>query len=141
MERLRTPCALRVSPGKGAIDRTVYGTTRLSTQSYYTHHTQQLSKAAVTYDAKAILKAITSLKQKTFGGVRGREVDCILVVPDRPTAASRRARVRPGSIRPTAPPPRCRERFEVSESERPTDRPSCVLTANDALGPLFKAVT
>ena len=59
----------RRSTGAGAIDRTVYGTTRLSTQSYYTHHTQQLSKAAVTYDAKAILKAITSLKQKTFGGV------------------------------------------------------------------------
>ena len=58
--------------GKGAIDRTRYGSTRISTKSYFTHHTQQMSKAAVMYDAKAIRKQVTYLKQRAFGcAVRG----------------------------------------------------------------------
>ena len=51
----------RRSTGKGATDRTVYGTTRVSTKSFYTHHTQQM------YDAKAIRKQVTYLKQRAFG--------------------------------------------------------------------------
>ena len=44
---------------RGAVDRTQYGTTRISTKSYFTHHTQQIAKAAVMYDARAILKRVT----------------------------------------------------------------------------------
>ena len=58
---------MRRSTGKHATDRTVYGTTRVSTKSFYTHHTQQMSKAAVMYDAKAIRKQVTYLKQRAFG--------------------------------------------------------------------------
>ena len=59
----------RRSQGKGAVDRTQYGTTRVSTKSFYTHHTQQMSKAAVMYDAKAIRKQVglTGFKQHAFG--------------------------------------------------------------------------
>ena len=42
----------------------------MSTKSFYTHHThhtQQMSKAAVMYDAKAIRKQVTYLKQRAFG--------------------------------------------------------------------------
>ena len=31
-------------------------------KSYFTHHTQQIAKAAVMYDARAILKRVTVLK-------------------------------------------------------------------------------
>ena len=37
--------------GRGGIDRTKYGQTRASPKSYYVHHTQQISKAAVLFDA------------------------------------------------------------------------------------------
>ena len=50
---------------RGAVDRvlvfTRYGTKRISTKSYFTHHTQQISKAAVMYDARAIFKRVTVL--------------------------------------------------------------------------------
>ena len=49
--------------GRGATDRTKYGSTRGSPKSYYVHHTQQISKAAVLYDAMAIRKQILSLRQ------------------------------------------------------------------------------
>ena len=49
--------------GRGATDRTKYGSTRGSPTSYYVHHTQQISKAAVLYDAMAIRKQILSLRQ------------------------------------------------------------------------------
>ena len=50
--------------GRGAVDRTRYGTTRISTKSYFTpHRSQQIAKAAVMYDARAILKRVTVLKQ------------------------------------------------------------------------------
>mgnify|MGYP006974839148 CR=1 FL=1 len=42
------------SKGKGAADRTRYGRTRISTKSFFVHHTQQMAKAAVMYDARAI---------------------------------------------------------------------------------------
>ena len=53
------------------VDRTptrVQYTTRISTKSDFTHHTQQISKAAVMYDARAILKRVTVLKQTTRHG-------------------------------------------------------------------------
>ena len=40
--------------GKGAVDRTQYGSTRISPKSYFVHHTQRITKAAVMHDAKAI---------------------------------------------------------------------------------------
>ena len=60
------------SKGKGAVVRTHYGRTRLSTKSYYVHHMQRMTKAAVVYDALAIiLKRISVLKQQRLcsGGV------------------------------------------------------------------------
>ena len=50
--------------GRGATDRTKYGSLRGSPTSYYVHHTQQISKAAVLYDAMAIRKQILSLRQR-----------------------------------------------------------------------------
>ena len=50
--------------GRGAVDRTKYGTARTSPKSFYTHHSQQISKAAVVYDAMAIRKQILSLRQR-----------------------------------------------------------------------------
>ena len=54
----------RRSEGRNAADRTKYGGTRISTKSFYVHHSQMLSKAAVMHDAKAIRKRITCLKQE-----------------------------------------------------------------------------
>ena len=52
------------SKGKGAVDRTRYGRTRISTKLFFVHHTQQMAKAAVMYDARAILKRVSVLKQQ-----------------------------------------------------------------------------
>ena len=41
----------------------MYASTRISTKSYFTHHTQQIAKAALMYDARANLKRVTVLKQ------------------------------------------------------------------------------
>ena len=48
----------RRSEGRGATDRTIYGRTRISTKSFYVHHSQMLAKAAVIH------KQITCLKQR-----------------------------------------------------------------------------
>ena len=50
--------------GRGATDRTKYGSTRISTRSFYVHHMQQIVKAAVMYDAMAIRKQVVALKQR-----------------------------------------------------------------------------
>jgi len=52
------------SKGHGVYDRTRYGRTRGSPTSFVTHHTQQISKAAVVNDSKAILKCTISRTQK-----------------------------------------------------------------------------
>ena len=57
----------RRTKGKGAHDRTRYGKARSSTKSYLQHHLQRVSRAAVIYDAMAIRKQITGLKQRVFG--------------------------------------------------------------------------
>ena len=54
----------RFLQGKDAADRTRYGRTRISTKSFFVHHTQQMAKAAVMYDARAILKRVSVLKQQ-----------------------------------------------------------------------------
>ena len=47
---------------------TRYGRTRITalapTKSFFVHHTQQMAKAAVMYDARAILTRVTVLKQQ-----------------------------------------------------------------------------
>ena len=46
----RRHCGLltgRTRRGKGAVDRTRYGSTRISPKSYFVHHTQRITKAAV----------------------------------------------------------------------------------------------
>ena len=50
--------------GTNGTDRTKYGSARNSPRAYYVHHTQQLSKAAVMYDAMAIRKQIIGLRQR-----------------------------------------------------------------------------
>ena len=57
----------RRAKGRGAVDRTKYGSARSSPKSYVTHHVQQMSKAAVMYDARAIRKQVTNLKQRHLG--------------------------------------------------------------------------
>ena len=54
----------RRASGAHAVDRTKYGSTRISTRSYLVHHVQQISKAAVIGDARAILKQVTHGKQE-----------------------------------------------------------------------------
>ena len=68
----------RRTKGRGGIDRTKYGRAGGSPTSFLVHHLQQISKAAVMYDAMAIRKAIRNEKQRTItaaqavpaGGVR-----------------------------------------------------------------------
>ena len=49
---------------RGSTDRTKYGKACSSPKSYYVHHSQQIAKAAVVFDAYAIRKAAVSLKQR-----------------------------------------------------------------------------
>ena len=44
--------------GHTGADRTIYGSLPTSPQSFLTHHIQKITRAAVYYDAKAILKAV-----------------------------------------------------------------------------------
>jgi hypothetical protein len=56
----------------GAADRTAYGRHRGSTRSYATHHTQQIVKAAVVGDAKAIVRKVNHLKTTAFSAPSAR---------------------------------------------------------------------
>ena len=51
---------------KGGTDRTKYGSSRASTRSFYVHHMQQVSKAAVMHDARATRVQIGCLKQRAL---------------------------------------------------------------------------
>ena len=48
----------------------VNGSTRTSTKSFYTHHAQMLSKAAVIYDAQAINTHIVHKRQKLINNTK-----------------------------------------------------------------------
>ena len=63
---------MRRSSGTGAVDRTRYGSTRTSIKSFYTHHAQMLSKAAVIYDAQAINTHIVHKRQKLINNTTPR---------------------------------------------------------------------
>ena len=45
-------------------DRTAYGSTRISTSSFLTHHTQRIVKNVVMYDALNIIEQVGCLKQR-----------------------------------------------------------------------------
>ena len=49
---------------KGSRDRTAYGSTRISTSSFLTHHTQRIVKNVVMYDALNIIEQVGCLKQR-----------------------------------------------------------------------------
>ena len=51
---------------KGGTDRTKYGSSHASTRSFYVHHMQQVSKAAVMYDARATRVQIGCLTSTVF---------------------------------------------------------------------------
>ena len=61
----RSHCGFLAARSKtpGAVDRTRYGGTRISTKSFFVHHTQQMAKAAAMYDARAINLRVVVLKQ------------------------------------------------------------------------------
>ena len=52
----------RRASAKGARDKTKYGTTRISTRSFYTHHMQRLTTAAVRLDAENIRRGVNGKK-------------------------------------------------------------------------------
>ena len=65
--RARTAAASPTARARqaGGTDRTKYGSSRASTRSaFYVHHMQQVSKAAVMHDARAIRVQIGCLKQR-----------------------------------------------------------------------------
>ena len=61
----RSHCGYLAARSKtpGAVDRTRYGVTRISTKSFFVHHTQQMAKAAAMFDARAINLRVVVLKQ------------------------------------------------------------------------------
>lgn len=54
----------RRAKAKGARDRSSYGSTRISPRSFLTHHTQQIVKGVVMYDALNIMQQIGCAKQR-----------------------------------------------------------------------------
>ena len=47
---------------KAARSALLYGSSRASTRSYYVHHMQRISKAAVYFDARAIRKRVVAAR-------------------------------------------------------------------------------
>ena len=54
----------RLAGAKNARDSTKYGEARISPRTYYTHHTQRISAAAVRADTKNARVQIACLKQR-----------------------------------------------------------------------------
>ena len=67
----RSHCGFLAARSKtpGAVDRTRYGGTRISTKSFFVHHTQQMAKAAAMFDARAINLRVVVLKQHNLQAV------------------------------------------------------------------------
>jgi hypothetical protein len=57
----------RRAKGPNAVDRTRYGDTRVSTRSFFVHHTSAISKTAVHQDAQNIWAQIVCQKQRAQG--------------------------------------------------------------------------
>ena len=64
--RARTAAAWPSARAPSGTDRTKYGSSRASTRSFYVHHMQQVSKAAVMHDARATRVQIGCLKQRAL---------------------------------------------------------------------------
>ena len=62
----------RRAKGRGAVDRTIYGTARMSTKSFFVHHMQQLGKAASIGDAHAINEQAIKLRACLHGSATAR---------------------------------------------------------------------
>ena len=58
------PACVLIMPRKYNARDSTYGEARVIPRSYFTHHTQRISLAAVKYDALAIRKKMLSKKQK-----------------------------------------------------------------------------
>jgi hypothetical protein len=56
----------RRAEGKGKRDSTKYGSSRTSAKTFFHHHVQQLSKAAVVGDAQAMRREIRAGKQRAI---------------------------------------------------------------------------
>ena len=56
----------RRAEGKGKRDSTKYGSSRTSARTFFHHHVQQLSKAAVVGDAQAMRREIRAGKQRAI---------------------------------------------------------------------------
>ena len=54
----------RLAKTRGAVDRTKYGTSRISPRSYLTHHTQRISASVVRANVKNMRNQIACLKQR-----------------------------------------------------------------------------
>ena len=67
MSRARVRRLSRRAKGKGAVDRTVYGRTRISQRVFYPHHIQQMAKAAIVGDSRQVRRSNTMLKQRAHG--------------------------------------------------------------------------
>ena len=60
----------RRATGNKAVDYTAYGRTRISSCSFYTHHIQQLGKAAIVGDSRQVRRSITMIKQQAHGAAQ-----------------------------------------------------------------------
>ena len=54
--------------GKRARDGTRYGRVRMSTRSFYVHHTQRISMAAVLGDVVGVHESLRGMKQRMIAG-------------------------------------------------------------------------
>ena len=59
----------RRARGKSARDATKYGTSNTSPRSFYEHHRQRVSAAAILGDAAAIVRSVNARKQDHAAGV------------------------------------------------------------------------
>ena len=58
----------RRARGKSARDGTKYGDSRMSTKSFYVHHTQRISMAAACGDVRGIFESLRAAKQHRAAG-------------------------------------------------------------------------
>ena len=52
---------------RGGVGRTRYGEARASPKSFFTHHTQQIGKAAIVGCARALNAAVVKKRASLFG--------------------------------------------------------------------------
>ena len=67
--------------GAHAHDGTKYGRSRLSTTSFYAHHTQRIAKAAVCGDVEGMLSTIRGRAQHLLAGTAGVAAPAVVCGP------------------------------------------------------------